>query len=432
MTLKEHRRQTLHNARNNLSDGLIYIDDIGRVIAVAADGRVAVGGGGGVVVDGGGSLHDACHVCPTLQHVKWYQDKNSNNGSNDHNNVVSFCVCDGAHTLILLSQNNSIAKRVDLTPVINSLTTTDDNNKDGGSNDSGCILLDCAANASSDSVFVLLAITDTLFVVSISCTVVVEAVAADATENGDNKSKNMQDLLVCARMRVSREKLHAAMFVGTDAVALVCIGGAVVEVDNGGGGGSDGGVTAVFGDDGGAVDVAATVTGFGNEDDSDDGEFLVIAENGGTVGTRVVVIPVSSSGGKDVSSKVVDVPGCSVDGIICTISADAVAGVSVKHTATVDAFAYIASSKRDKRFVYVDRDGRFACVVESSRYMYVYGKRPDNDGGDQWVVDLWEGRSEGRGDVRGVQSVDGSGSDVGFGFLVLFEDAIVYIELLVK
>ncbi|KAJ3223180.1 hypothetical protein HDU81_009363 [Chytriomyces hyalinus] len=107
----------------------------------------------------------------------------------------------------------------------------------------------------------------------------------------------------------------------------------------------------------------------------------------------------------------------SVDGIVCAIRVTDSGAVELEHVDTMHAFAYIAGSKSDKRFMYIldppqglptGSDGYLmGCVVESNRYAYVYRKKGREENGLQWVVDLWGDESTQRsgavyGDVNGV------------------------------
>ncbi|KAJ3244596.1 hypothetical protein HDU78_010702 [Chytriomyces hyalinus] len=107
----------------------------------------------------------------------------------------------------------------------------------------------------------------------------------------------------------------------------------------------------------------------------------------------------------------------SVDGIVCAIRVTETGAVELEHVDTMHAFAYIAGSKSDKRFMYIldppqglpsGSDGYLmGCVVESNRYAYVYRKKARDENGMQWVVDLWGDESAQRrgavyGDVNGV------------------------------
>ncbi|KAJ3013587.1 UNVERIFIED_CONTAM: hypothetical protein HDU68_000628 [Siphonaria sp. JEL0065] len=183
-------------------------------------------------------------------------------------------------------------------------------------------------------------------------------------------------------------------------------------------------------------------------DEEDDGFYA--HENSHSDGTCFLSINLNTTTTNAPST--VNVPNCSficpksnsmavclkstVDGLIITFSGTS--GVEITHADTIDAFAYVFSSKRDKRFAFVSRDGEFAYIVESSRYLYAYKKAAKKaSGSHQWVVDLWEtavgegvntdarrvdSNTTAVGDVRGVH-------DLGGGRVVLLcEDRVLAVD----
>ncbi|KAF8927255.1 hypothetical protein EDD21DRAFT_364146 [Dissophora ornata] len=75
-----------------------------------------------------------------------------------------------------------------------------------------------------------------------------------------------------------------------------------------------------------------------------------------------------------------------------------------EHTSTFDALAFVQASKREKRFVMHDPQGRFAVIVESSRNVYIYWHTVDHKLKQerQTVVDVSKGQQV---DVIGCQLI---------------------------
>ncbi|ORY26457.1 hypothetical protein BCR33DRAFT_746727 [Rhizoclosmatium globosum] len=168
-------------------------------------------------------------------------------------------------------------------------------------------------------------------------------------------------------------------------------------------------------------------------DEGDDGQEYTHSD-----GTCILSIPLTPTS-STTPSKHVSIPASSyicsqmntasiclkstVDGLICSLDTQKEL-FSVTHVGTFDAFAYVFSSKRDKRFSFISKDGQYAFIVEGSRYLYAYRRDTLKTGSsDQWIVDLWEGRGEVKGDVRGVGEVDRGR------VVVLCDDSIILISL---
>ncbi|KAL1920403.1 uncharacterized protein VTP21DRAFT_780 [Calcarisporiella thermophila] len=77
---------------------------------------------------------------------------------------------------------------------------------------------------------------------------------------------------------------------------------------------------------------------------------------------------------------------------------------NIHHTATFDALAFIQSSKREKRFMHHDTQGKLAMIIEGTHNAYIYWGRKE-DQRPQWlpqsIIDLTYGVC----DVLGVQMV---------------------------
>lgn len=94
--------------------------------------------------------------------------------------------------------------------------------------------------------------------------------------------------------------------------------------------------------------------------------------------------------------------------------------LTLEHTATFDAFAFVQASKRDTRFVRHDPHLGFITIVESSRNCYIYYRHGDNRIVEkQTLVDLTQGHDI---DILGVQLIlDGI-------LMVLTESEIITIS----
>ncbi|KAI8622141.1 hypothetical protein BC830DRAFT_1091021 [Chytriomyces sp. MP71] len=172
--------------------------------------------------------------------------------------------------------------------------------------------------------------------------------------------------------------------------------------------------------------LAAPIASLDDEMDNDE-DACVSQQSGSAEGTIFLHIPLDEA---TKTPSATSVPGCSflcatipttaaaapilplvclkssVDGVLCSIMVAADQSLQIEHVDTMHAFAYVASSKRSKRFVYTSRlEGRtetMAYIVESGRYLYAYRKKGLELTGEQWVVDLWEGDNKRLGDVRGI------------------------------
>ncbi|KAF9909204.1 hypothetical protein EC991_008965 [Linnemannia zychae] len=94
------------------------------------------------------------------------------------------------------------------------------------------------------------------------------------------------------------------------------------------------------------------------------------------------------------------------------------------HTSTFDALAFVQASKREKRFVMHDPNGRFTAIIESSRNAYIYWHTPGAKLKQerQTVIDVSKGKHV---DIIGCQLI-------GDGILVLLmegKDGALVIEL---
>ncbi|KAG0305209.1 hypothetical protein BGZ98_004467 [Dissophora globulifera] len=76
-----------------------------------------------------------------------------------------------------------------------------------------------------------------------------------------------------------------------------------------------------------------------------------------------------------------------------------------EHVSTFDALAFVQASKREKRFVMHDPQGRFAVIVESSRNVYIYWHTTDQKlkQEKQTVVDVSKGQQV---DIIGCQLIN--------------------------
>lgn len=91
-----------------------------------------------------------------------------------------------------------------------------------------------------------------------------------------------------------------------------------------------------------------------------------------------------------------------VDGLVFTLT-EVGDKIQIKHTATLDAFAFVQASKRDARFIHHDADLHFASIIESSRNAYLYYHHDDKRLEEvQTLVDLTQGHDV---DIMGAQVV---------------------------
>ncbi|KAJ2958314.1 hypothetical protein NQZ79_g6087 [Umbelopsis isabellina] len=96
--------------------------------------------------------------------------------------------------------------------------------------------------------------------------------------------------------------------------------------------------------------------------------------------------------------------------------------ISVKHTASFNALAFVQASKRDQRFIYHDPANAFSVILEGTRNAYIYYRHDDGKRNIdvQTLVDLTQGHDV---DVIGTQLIDDKV------ILVLLETSVVVIDL---
>ena len=81
--------------------------------------------------------------------------------------------------------------------------------------------------------------------------------------------------------------------------------------------------------------------------------------------------------------------------------------LTLTHKSALNAFGFVQASKRDKRFMGFTYNNDWAVIVESRRHVYIYRQpEPNSIYADQYVVDLEDGRSGGKGgEVLGAQQI---------------------------
>ncbi|RHZ78808.1 hypothetical protein Glove_156g46 [Diversispora epigaea] len=120
-----------------------------------------------------------------------------------------------------------------------------------------------------------------------------------------------------------------------------------------------------------------------------------------------------------------------VDGIIYTISHttesnDSLSPLTMTHTATFNALAFVQASKREKRYMYHDPSNRFVIILEGNHHAFVYWDHDiHKEHGEQSVVDFVEDKFN-RPDLIGIQMVDFKNAVI----LVLTTDSLIIVNLI--